>query len=163
MVRKAASSPSIDFFLTDHPQKDALILILTGHLSIEYLLIEIIGLRCTDKEKLWRWNFPKKVEKCVELDFISKGMAEGLNALNDVRNDFAHILGHKLTFDDAFDLVGKVARAGFIFTDDNIWDDRQLSQEWYGIDGVIDEVVRNIYLDLAFILNENGGEDYMSQ
>ena len=163
MVRKALSTPSIDFFLTDHPQKDALVLILIGHLSIEYLLIEIIGLRYTNKEKAWKLNFPQKADKCVELDFISEDMAEGLKAYNSLRNDLAHILGYKFTFSDVFDLAGKVARAGFVFTDDTIWLDRKLAQEWYGMNGVINEVTKNIYLDLALVLRENGGEDYMNQ
>jgi hypothetical protein len=47
MPRKPASPPSIDFFLINHPQQDALVLILMGHLSIEYLLVEILRLKCS--------------------------------------------------------------------------------------------------------------------
>ena len=162
MPRKPASPPSIDFFLTKHPQQDALVLILMGHLSIEYLLVEILKLKCSYVDEPWNWNFPNKVNKCVEIGVLTDEAGEALKTFNNVRNNFAHILGHTLTFDDVFGLAKKVAGAGFDFTDDTIWTDRQLSEEWYGIGGVVNEVVRNIYLDLAYVLREEGGDDFGS-
>jgi hypothetical protein len=103
------------------------------------------------------------VDKCVEIGLLTDEVGKSLKAFNNVRNDFAHILGHRLTFDDVFELVKKVAGAGFDFTDDTIWTDRQLSEELYEIEGVVNEVVRNIYLDLAYVLHEEGGDDFMSQ
>jgi hypothetical protein len=162
MPRKPTSRPSIASFLTKHPQQDALVLILMGHLSIEYLLVEILKLKCPHVDEPWNWNFPNKVNKCVEIGVLTDEAGEALKAFNNVRNDFAHILGHRLTFDEVFGLAKKVAGAGFDFTDDTIWADRQVSEEWYGIEDVVNEVVSNIYLDLAYVLNEEGGDDFMS-
>ncbi len=163
MPRKPVNPPSIDFFLRDHPQQDVVILVLMGHLSIEYLLVEALKLKCAYIDEPWNWNFPSKVNKCVEIGFLSEKQGEALKAFNSLRNDFAHVLGHKLSFDDVFQLVEKVAKAGFDFTDDTIWQDRESSEESYGLEGVVNEIVKNIYLDLGYALSEEGGDDFTCQ
>jgi len=82
--------------------------------------------------------------------------------LNDIRNDFAHSLGHKLTFDDAFDYVVKMASAGYDFSDEAIFRDKKLSREWYGIEGIFTEILTELYSELAWLLDAQGGPDRLA-
>lgn len=158
-MRKPAKPPSIDFLLENHPQRDILIVILVGHLSIEYLLVAMIQLKYSYSDKIWGWSFPAKVDKCVEGNLITNLMGKTLKSINDLRNDYAHILGHRLKFDDVFTIAVHAANAGFEFSDDTLWKDRQLSKKWYGLNGIVNELFKNVYIDLGFILLENGGPD----
>jgi hypothetical protein len=81
--------------------------------------------------------------------------------LNDCRNDFAHILGQDITFDRVFTLAQKAAHAGFDFSDDTIHQDQNKAEEWYGIDGGLQEILNSFYFDLAISLHNNGGQNRM--
>lgn len=161
-MRKAKGTPSFDYYLQMRGDNDeTLVTLLKGHLVIEALLVELIQLR-GDGDTPWRWNFPKKTEKCVEFGFIRQNQADVLNDLNNLRNDFAHILGHTITIDLVFDLTNKAASAGFEFSDDTLWQDRQKAEEDYGIHGCIVEVLNSLYVDLAMTLRDNNGPDRIS-
>ena len=132
--------------------------VLKGHLVIEALLVELIQLRVAN-DAMWRWNFPTKTSKCVDFGFLTQDQADALNDLNDLRNDFAHILGQDVTFDRVFTLARKAAHAGFDFSDDTIHQDRNKAEEWYGIDGGLLDILNSFYFDLALILHDNNGPD----
>ncbi|MFB2982322.1 hypothetical protein [Microseira sp. BLCC-F43] len=100
------------------------------------------------------------MEWCVGEGYLSDKEGDALKDFNDIRNDFAHILGHQLTFDRVFTLAEKLGDAGFDFSDETIYSNRQLSEEWYGIDGAMIDILNTIFFDLAWLLAENGGTDY---
>ena len=159
-MRKAKETPSFEHYLHALSNNDeALVFVLKGHLVIEALLVELIHLR-SPGDIVWRWNFPKKTSKCVDFGFITKDKADALNNLNDLRNDFAHILGQDITFDRIFMLVQKAVHAGFDFSDDTI-QDRNKAEQWYGINGGLIEILNSFYFDLAFTLYDNGGPNRM--
>lgn len=156
MVRKAKLPPSFLLYISQTEQEDILVLVLKGHLVIEALLVELIQLT-ENSDQPWRWNFPNKVNKCIELNYLTAEMGAALLNLNDLRNDLAHILGNSITFDRVFELAQKVGNAGFDFSDETIYRDKQQSEKYYGIFGVLMDILNSIYFDLSFILYENGG------
>jgi hypothetical protein len=158
-MRKAGATPSFEHYLHQlGANEKALVTVLKGHLVVEALLVEILQLNITG-DTPWNWNFPKKTKKCVEFGFITSEQADALNLLNDLRNDFAHVLGKEIHFDSVFKLAQKAAQAGFDFSDDTIHLDRAKSEEWYRIDGGLIDILNSFFLDLAMILLENGGPD----
>jgi len=158
-MRKAATSPSFEQYLRAINTDDQrLVTVLKGHLVVEALLVELLELH-VPVDAPWKWNFPTKTEKCVEFGLITTSQAEALNELNNIRNDFAHVLGQQLGFDRAFGMAQKAASAGFDFSDDTIYQDEVKSKEWYDTDGCIVEVLNSYYFDLAMLLLEHGGPD----
>jgi hypothetical protein len=158
-MRKAAASPSFEHYLTVIDTDDQrLVTVLKGHLVIEALLVELLELH-VPVDAPWKWNFPTKTAKCIEFGLITTRQAEALNELNDIRNDFAHVLGQRLGFERAFGMVRKAASAGFDFSDDTIHQDEVKSKEWYDTDGCIVEALNSFYFDLAMLLLEKGGPD----
>lgn len=155
-MRKAKSDPSFEHYLEDSGvDNQVLVYILKGHLVIEALLVELLQVKIQG-DTPWKWNFPTKTSKCVSFDLISQDQADALNDLNDLRNDFAHILGQSLDFDRVFSLVKKTSK-GFEFSDMAIHNNKSLAKEWYGIESSILEVLDSFYFELAHILFENGG------
>lgn len=158
-MRKAVTSPTFEHYLSVTEIDDQrLVTVLKGHLVVEALLVELLELHVR-VDAPWKWNFPTKTAKCVDLGIINTSQAEALNELNNIRNDFAHVLGQRLGFERVFGLVQKAASAGFEFSDDTIHQDETTSKEWYDTDGCIVEVLNSFYFDLAMILVENGGPD----
>ena len=132
-MRKAKVSPSFLAYLDGLKRDQPLELILVGHLVVEALLVELIQLDLASDQP-WKWTFPKKVEHCVSKGLVDAARKTVYLRLNDIRNDFAHSLGHRL-------------------------ENRSLSEEWYGLEGVLTEVLNEMYLELAYSLHENGGPD----
>lgn len=159
-IRKAKVEPSFSHYLEGLKEGQPLELVLVGHLVLDALLVEIIQLKIVG-DTPWNWHFPTKVQCCVDKGFLSGTSQPFYTRFNDIRNDFAHMLGHKLTFDDVFALVADMANAGYDFSDDTIHSDRKLSEEWYGIEGVLIEILNNLYFELAESLHSHGGADRM--
>lgn len=160
-IRKAKVEPSFFHYLEGLKEGQPLELILVGHLVIDALLVELIQLKVVSDQP-WKWNFPTKVQSCVDGGHLSAASQPFYIRLNDIRNDFAHMLGHKLTFDDLFAFVSDMAKAGYDFSDDTIHSDRKLSEEWYGFEGVLSEILNDLYSELAESLLNHGGPDRMA-
>ena len=77
--------------------------------------------------------------------------------INNVRNNFAHNLGYKFSFSDGFELVKKAGEVGIDFSDETIFENKNLSEQWYGLEGVIQELFQNTAMDLSFTMEEHGG------
>lgn len=157
-MRKARVDPSVSRYLEALAKDQPLDLVLRGHLVIEALLVEIIQL-FEASDRPWRWNFPQKVDTCVTRGLVDLRVGALCKRVNDIRNDFAHVLGHTATFDDVFDLACEAARAGCDFSDETVFEDRALSEEWYGIDGVLTEILNSLYFVLAETLYKHGGAE----
>lgn len=158
MARKATTEPSFDAYLSNLGTDQPIELVLLGHLVIEALLVEIIQLS-EHSEKPWRWNFPKKLDYVETKGLLPSPHRQFYERLNDIRNDFAHMLGHRLTFDEVFKLAQDLAAAGYDFSDSTLHTHRERSEEWYGCDGALTEVIMELYYELTEILATNGGPD----
>jgi hypothetical protein len=125
-----------------------------GHLHIEALLSEIIDRVYEEPQALADLGsmFYRKVKLVRARGKISKPMEELLLEINRLRNKLAHRLEYNLNFDDSFELVQKAHAAGIDFSDDTIYQDRVLSEKWYGVYGIINEVVYNTF---SYLIQEN--------
>jgi hypothetical protein len=158
-MRKAAAPPSFEHYLSVIDTDDQrLVTVLKGHLVVEALLVELLETQ-VPTDMPWKWNFPTKTAKCVDFGLITASQADALNELNNIRNDFAHVLGQRLGFERVFRMVQKAASAGFDFSDDTIHQDEVKSKNWYDTDGCIVEVLNSFYFDLALLLLKLGGPD----
>jgi hypothetical protein len=133
---------------------------LTGHLLLESVLVQLIELKIGDNEKINPFNmsFPNKVNLALNRGLIWQSMADFLIEMNRIRNRLAHRLDEPITFDLVFGLAKAAQKGSIDFSDDTIHSDYQLSQQWYGVQGVIQEIFQNAAQDLSFIMEEHGGE-----
>ncbi|HIF6199603.1 TPA: hypothetical protein ACX3IX_004575 [Vibrio parahaemolyticus] len=133
---------------------------LTGHLLLESVLVQLIELKLDDSEKINPFNmsFPSKVNLALNRGLIWQSMADFWIEMNRIRNRLAHRLGEPITFDLLFGLAKAAHLGGVDFSDDTIHSDYQLSQQWYGVQGIIQEIFQNAAQDLSFIMEEHGGE-----
>ncbi len=109
--------PSLDHLmqLMEHDQLSAMIVV------IESLLVKFLEMQPgADIDNILAFNFPTKVDRCVAGGLIRTELGVFLKVLNRQRNSFAHRLGHRLSFEDAFALVREAATAGVDFSDDEI-------------------------------------------
>lgn len=151
--------PNLDHIMAlfDRPELAAF---MTGHLILESVLVQLIELKLTDADemKLFDMSFPNKVKLAKSRGLIGEKMGEFLLEMNAVRNRLAHRLGEPIEFDRMYSLA-KVAHLGGVeFSDDTIHSDRPKSLEWYGVEGIIQEIFQNAAQDLSFIMEEHGGE-----
>ena len=89
-------------FVGDLLNKDALAIVLRGHLYAEKLLDDMIGALLPIAPKLTdaRLGYERKVAVALALGVLLPGQEKPLVALNALRNRFAHTLGRKLTRGD---------------------------------------------------------------
>lgn len=148
--------PSLNHILSlfENPSMSAFI---TGHLIVESLLVQLIDLK-GERNDTFKKNFPSKIKLCIESNLIDTKMGDYLKKMNYLRNRLAHNLGYRLDFEEVFSLCKEAHEAGIDFSDDTIHSNRKLSEEWYGTEGIIQEIFQNTAIDLAFVMEENGGE-----
>ena len=87
-------------------------------------------------------------------NLIDEETASLLHKINRIRNNIAHDLYYKLTFDEVFSLVEDSAKIGVDYSDDTIFEDKKLSEEYYGLEGLIKELFPNLFLHILYV-NEN--------
>lgn len=158
-IWKDRAKPSLDHILNlfDNTELGAF---LAGHLLLESVLVQLIELKLSDEDNIQPFDlsFPNKVTLALNRDLIKQSMANFLFEMNRIRNRLAHRLGEPITFDMLFDLVKIAYEGGVDFSDNTIYQDRELSLEWYGTEGIIQEIFQNAAQDLSFIMEEHGGE-----
>lgn len=102
--------------------------------------------RCTIK----KMTFSAKIKTLFKNSLISEEEKKLLSNINKHRNKIAHDLNYNLTFDILFNLVLLSVKAKVDFSDHAIYEDKKLSEEWYGIGGIINEIFPNIFFHLFF-------------
>lgn len=157
IFQKRSDNPNLDYLLSLFGN-EIIAAFINGHLILEALLIQFIKLKSGESEKWEKLNFPNKVVKCIELNFFDQKIGDFLLLINDIRNNYAHNLGYDITFDELFILAQKAGEAGIDFSDETIYLNKKLSKEWYGEEGIIQEVFQNTAIDLSFIIESHGGE-----
>lgn len=157
IFEKRSENPNLDHLMSIFGN-EIMAAFINGHLIIEALLVQFIEHKNGNDEKLSKWNFPTKVKKCVELEYFDEKIETFLLMINDIRNNYAHNLGYTLTFDELFLLAENAGQAGIDFSDETIYLDKDLSKEWYGEYGIIQEIFQNTAMDLSFIMENHGGE-----
>lgn len=128
-----------------------LILFIKGHLFLENAMNIILGkINVKTKKK----TFYRKIQLMFDNSRINENTKELLERLNEVRNSIAHKLFYEFTFDAVFDLLVLSSVAGVDYSDDTIFEDKETSEEWYGIAGAVNELFVNTFIFL-FDTNED--------
>lgn len=130
---------------------------ITGHLIIESLLVQLIEIKNSNSNP-FEWNFPRKVDKCKDLNLINIQFSDFLKEMNRVRNKFAHRLGFMPTFADIFALLQMASQAGVEFSDSRVHEDIQVAMNEYDLPDLIQELFQNTAQEIAFYLLEQGAE-----
>ena len=127
---------------------DNLIRYIKGHLFLEFAMNAIIkkALNLNKEAK----TFAYKIGLLSENSLLSENDTILLKAINKQRNKIAHDLNYLLTFDTVFSLVKLSSEAGVDYSDDTIFKNMKLSKEWYGIDGIINELFPNTFCHLLY-------------
>jgi ribosomal protein L30E len=132
--------------------------ILTGHLIIEALLVQLIQLKSKKgKRTIQNQNFPSKVRSCIELEYFDNKLGDYLIHINFIRNNYAHNLGYKITSNEVFLLAEKAGKAGIDFSDETIFRDKKTSFKCYSVTDIIQEIFQNTAMDLSTMMQEHGG------
>jgi len=142
--------------------KEYLSTFITGHLGAEFIIDKLILTKISDDsiyDKL-RLRFEQKILLLKGFNLISDEELSLLKEINKIRNSFSHRLEFEIDFDKAFELVQLAHKAGIDFSDNTIWSDKELSETWYDIDGVVNEVIANINTHMANKYQDIGGEVY---
>lgn len=156
---KDRQKPNLDHLMNlfDNVELGAFI---AGHLVLESVIVQLIELKLTEADKfsLFDMSFPSKIQLAQSRGLLNSGHAEFLIEVNRIRNRIAHRLGEAITFESMFSLAKLAHNSGIDFSDDTIHTDSVLSKEWYGTQGVIQEIFQNAAQDFSFLMEENGGE-----
>ena len=83
--------------------------------------------------------------------------------MNDFRNDFAHVFGHRVTVAEVLRLARDLEEFGIDFSDSaGHYSEADAMQYYGGLLGILSEVGWCFLYEAAFILMENGGRDIFS-
>lgn len=139
---------------------------MSGHLVLESILVQMLesNPKDCDNGRYFEWSFRRKVDASEARGIIDQHTAEFLRGVNNIRNRLAHKLDIPITFDEAFELAELAAAGGIDFSDSTIYLDREKSEQWYGIEGIVQEVFQNAAQDLLFLLDDDRFiNDFVSQ
>lgn len=151
----------IDFY---NEYDENLIRYIKGHLFIEYIMYTIIEKSL--HKKTGEMSFYEKIKVLYKNNLINKKEKKLLISINKVRNDIAHVLDFKISFEKLFNLVKLSAECGVDYSDERIFDNKKISEEEYGIGGIIDELFPNLFCHLLYknekYFNDTEIYDYMA-
>lgn len=135
----------IDFY---NSYDENLIRYIKGHLFLEFAMNTIISkaLNVNTEKK----TFNNKIDLLFHNFLVSEKERDLLKVLNKERNKIAHNLDYTLTFDTLYDLVKLSDEAGVDYSDSTIYQDKKLSKEWYGIEGIMNELFPNTFCHLFY-------------
>ena len=130
---------------------------MSGHLVIESILVQMLETQPKedDEGRYFDWSFRRKVDASESRGIIDKDTADFIRGLNNIRNRLAHKLDTPISFDEVFDLAKLAAQGGIEFSDSTIYLDRDKSEKWYGVKGIIQEVFQNAAQDLLYYLDDD--------
>lgn len=138
--------------------------VLVGHLVIESLLVEILQLAIPkgNQVRLDKINFPQKLEFMASYSLLRQDRLYAYDTLNQLRNRFAHRLGHSIDHDFMYGYARKLASLGYDFSDTTLHSDRTQSKAAYSATDVLIEILNELYFELTEILVTLGGPDRRS-
>lgn len=146
--------------LGDDPE--VIVLVMKIHLSLEAILIEFISLKQSG-DKIYRMPFPAKTEVLERLGLIQGSDREAFDRLNDFRNDFAHIFGHRVTLEDALALANDLESYGVDFSDSiGRYTAEEATVYYAGMIGVLEEVGWCILFHAGFLMFEARGRSIVA-
>ena len=145
-IQYSSSEANILDFYSSYDEN--LIRYIKGHLFLEFAMNTIIekALKLSTKNK----TFANKITLLYKNQLISEDERNLLKAINKERNEIAHNLNYILTFDCVYNLVVLSSKARVDYSDDTIYQNKKLSLEWYGVDGIVSELFPNTFCHLFY-------------
>lgn len=135
-----------------------MILFIKGHLFIEYYMKMAIK-----KINVRMGGFYNKIQILFNHNLIDHDMKVLLEKINKTRNDIAHEIKYKLSFDTVFELVRLSVLARVDYSDNTIYTNKKLSYEWYGIEGILNELFPNTIYTILESCKELFTEDELNE
>lgn len=130
-----------------------------GHLFIE----NIFNILLSKKNITINTTFSDKINKLYDNGMIDKSMKSYLKSLNKIRNKIAHDLFYKLKFEEVYELLKLSHDASVDYSDDCIYQNKRLCSEFYGLQGIINELFTNTFSSLILFNSELFAEDEISK
>lgn len=164
MVRKALRSVRFDDIISTAFTDDRSLLnpTLRGHLVIEALLVELIGL-VKSQDDVWKWTFPQKTRFAIDQGIIEPYLKKALDRFNEFRNDFAHIFGYQPDSARVHELARQLEEDGVDFSDSvGAQPLPEALHNYDGESGILQEVLWCLAYEVAYRLAERGGRDLFS-
>jgi hypothetical protein len=161
-MRKPTRSVELDDIISNQilgDDPEVIALVMRIHLALEAILIELIATFRND-EDIYRLSFPAKCQALFERNIIAEHQRQAYNRLNDFRNDFAHIFGHRVSLGEALRLAQDLEKSGIDFSDSvGRYTEAKAIEFYGGMLGVLEEIGWCILYDAAFVLMDRGGRD----
>ncbi len=146
--------------LGDDPE--VLALVMRINLALEAILIELIKSFWTD-EKIYKLSFPAKTKFLFDEGQIGAADQHAFDLLNDFRNDFAHIFGHRVDLTATLKLARDLEDCGVDLSDSvGHYPEAQAAEYYDGLLGVLSEIGWCVLFHAAYLLNDKGGRDIFS-
>lgn len=143
-------------------EKENLSMFILGHLGLESLLDQLV-IRGLKEPKVYddlSLRFAQKNKLVQGMGYYNTEFSRFVGRINTIRNNFSHRLEFDITFEDAFQLINMAHNVGIDFSDDNIWRNRDNSEKWYGVEGILQEVIANNNIHVSNLVVEAGGTVY---
>ena len=137
---------------------DETLLLLRGHLAIEFFVNTIFNLKLvrSKKDLTKGLNFSKKLSLINSMDLIESDIFTSINEINKLRNKIAHVFDYRITMSDldlAVKPLPKKIRDDFKERiDEERWTERELLRS------LITTLLLNL-VHSAYILDKSFGED----
>ena len=164
-MRKPSRGVELDDIISNQIVGDdpaVITLVMKIHLALEAIIIEMIR-TFDNRQRIYRLTFPEKLSCLMDRRFISDHDRQAFEAINDFRNDFAHIFGYKVTLAEGLELARKLEGLGVDFSDSiGHYSEEDATRYYGGLQGVLEEVGWCTLVHAAHLLNEAGGRDVMS-
>ncbi|PGA39417.1 hypothetical protein COL81_13865 [Bacillus toyonensis] len=100
----------LDNFTKDLLNAEPMYIVIKGHLYVEYYMRELLEAVVEKPQYMPNLNFANKVKWLATLDVIDEKTKNALEAINKLRNNYAHELMLKLTLDDIHKFIQKFSR-----------------------------------------------------
>lgn len=164
-MRKPQRDVELDDIISNQiigEDSEVIALVMKIHLALEAILIEAIRTFDAD-DKIYKLSFPAKAARLVTAGLATDRDRQAFEALNDFRNDFAHIFGHRVTLDEVLALARKLEALGVDFSDSaGHQTEDEAIQGYGGLLGVLEEIGWCILFHAAYLLSQAGGRDLMA-
>ena len=161
MPRRARRPVSFEDFLALHHVDEEvgfIGVVLRGHLAIEALLVEMVGL--CQEGNAWGMRFERRTEVLAEAGLISHLMAKDLNKINTFRNDCAHIFSLQPEFPEVSELAKSLEVMAFDYFDGMEGSDGEALSKAHGTPShAMGALLVEVLHLLAYYLADAGGRD----
>ncbi|EMX0194226.1 hypothetical protein CN917_28425 [Bacillus thuringiensis] len=97
-------------FVKDLMNEEPMYIVIKGHLYIEYGMQQLLDSSVANPKYMPNLSFSNKIKWLVTLGLIDKTTKTVLEAINKIRNNYAHELMLEITLDEIYDFIHKFSQ-----------------------------------------------------